>query len=182
MRPLYDDGSSAAQEATRDYVLELEAGAGEPPLLNIFGGKITTYRRLAEDALEKLGGHLRDAGAPWTRGATLPGGEFGIAGFEELVAGLARAHPDTDPALVRRLARAYGTNAAYVLAGDPGIHFGAGLYQREVEYLVRNEWAMTADDILWRRTKLGLSLSSDEASHLEQWLEDNRAVVTGSAA
>ena len=121
VRPLYDDGSSAAQEATRDYVLELEAGAGEPPLLNIFGGKITTYRRLAEDALEKLESHLRDADAPWTRGAALPGGEFAIDGFEELAAGLARAHPDTDPALVRRLARAYGTNAAGILAADPGV-------------------------------------------------------------
>ncbi len=182
VRPLYDDGSSAAQEATRDYVLELEAGNGEPPLLNIFGGKITTYRRLAEDALAKLESHLRDAGAPWTRGAALPGGEFAIDGFEELAAGLARAHPDTDPALVRRLARAHGTNAAAILEADPGIHFGADLYQREVEYLVRAEWAMTADDILWRRTKLGLRLTAEEAGRLEQWLEDNRAVVTGSAA
>lgn len=183
VRPLYDDGSSTAQEATRDYVLELEGGAEEAPLLNIFGGKITTYRRLAEDALGKLGDHLREAGAPWTRGAALPGGDFGIDGFEELVAVLARDYPQADAALILRFARTYGTCARDILAvEDPGVHFGAGLYQREVEYLVRTEWAMTADDILWRRTKLGLRLTTGEAGHLEQWLTDNRAALIRSVA
>ena len=182
VRPLYDDGASAAQEATRDYVLKLEGQGGEAPLLNIFGGKITTYRRLAEDALGKLAGWLPDAAAPWTRGAALPGGNFPVGGFEDLMAELARAHPDTDAALLRRLAHAYGTNAAVILEGDPGVDFGAGLSQREVEHLVRHEWARTADDILWRRSKLGLRLSGEEAGRLEQWLEDNRAAATGSAA
>jgi glycerol-3-phosphate dehydrogenase len=183
VRPLYDDGASEAQEATRDYVLELEESAGEPPLLNIFGGKITTYRRLAEDALEKLGSHMRNAGEPWTRGAALPGGDFSVEEFEELVAGLERDNPQTESALVRRLARTYGTRAREILAvADPGIHFGADLYQREVEYLVRTEWAMTAEDILWRRTKLGLRLSAEQVGHLDQWLGDNRASLTRSVA
>jgi glycerol-3-phosphate dehydrogenase len=183
VRPLYDDGTSAAQEATRDYVLELEGGPDEPPLLNIFGGKITTYRHLAEEVLGKLGDYLPDTGPPWTHGAALPGGDFSVDGFEELVGGLMRDHPQTDPALIRRYARAYGTCAREILAvEDPGIHFGAGLYQREVEYLVRTEWAMTADDILWRRTKLGLRLTPGETSHLEQWLEDNRPALARSVA
>lgn len=183
VRPLYDDGSNAAQEATRDYVLELEGGVDEAPLLNIFGGKITTYRRLAEDALAKLVRYLPGAGAPWTRGAGLPGGDFGIDGFEELVAVLARDYPQADAALILRFVRTYGTCARDILAvEDPGIHFGAGLWQREVEYLVRTEWAMTADDILWRRTKLGLRLTTEEAGRLEQWLTDNRAALTRSVA
>jgi len=183
VRPLYDDGASEAQEATRDYVLELEESDGEPPLLNIFGGKITTYRRLAEDALDKLGTHMRNVGAPWTRGTALPGGDFSVEGFEELVAGLARDNPLTEPALIRRLARTYGSCALEILAVmDPGIHFGADLYQREVEYLVRTEWAMTAEDILWRRTKLGLRLSAEQVGHLDQWLVDNRASLTRSVA
>jgi glycerol-3-phosphate dehydrogenase len=182
VRPLYDDGASAAQEATRDYVLELDAAMGEPPLLNIFGGKITTYRRLAEDALRKLSAWMPGAGDPWTRGATLPGGDFAVGGFEALVADLTAVCSGTDPSLVRRLARAYGTDARDILAADPGIHFGAGLWQSEVEYLVRREWAMTADDILWRRTKLGLRLTDGETGHLKKWLEDNRTAVTGSAA
>lgn len=182
VRPLYDDGASAAQEATRNYVLELDGQGEEPPLLNIFGGKITTYRHLAEDALKELSDWLPGAGAPWTRGAALPGGDFAVDGFENLVADLAAVNLDTDPALVRRLARAYGTKARDILAADPGIHFGAGLWQREVEYLARHEWARTADDILWRRTKLGLRLSREEADGLAKWLEGNQAVMTGSPA
>lgn len=182
VRPLYDDGASAAQEATRDYVLELDGDGGEPPLLNIFGGKITTYRRLAEDALSKLAGWIPGAGAPWTRGAALPGGEFGMDGFATLVTRLAGAHPDADPALVGRLARTYGMSAAEIMKAPSGIHFGAGLWQNEVEHLVRREWAGTADDILWRRTKLGLRLSADEAGRLEQWLANNRSAVARSVA
>jgi len=182
VRPLYDDGSSAAQEATRDYVLEMDGEEGEPALVNIFGGKITTYRRLAEDVLAKLAPWLPDAGQPWTGNASLPGGDFPVDGFEELARKLATVHVGVDPTLLRRLVRAYGTQASAILDSEPGIHFGAGLWQREVEYLVRHEWAMTADDILWRRTKLGLRLSVEEAGRLEKWLVDNRAAVIGSAA
>ena len=182
VRPLYDDGSSAAQEATRDYVLELDGEGGEPALVNIFGGKITTYRRLAEDVLAKLAPWLPDAGKPWTRKGPLPGGDFPVDGFEGLTQKLAAIHAGVDLVLIRRLARAYGTQASVILESEPGIHFGAGLWQREVEYLVRHEWAMTADDILWRRTKLGLRLSAEEAGRLENWLVDNRVAVIGSAA
>jgi glycerol-3-phosphate dehydrogenase len=182
VRPLYDDGSSAAQEATRDYVLELDCDEDQAPILNIFGGKITTYRHLSEDALDKLSPWLAAAGRPWTRTAPLPGGDFPVGGFEELVAELTRSHADADPALVRRLARAYGTDASTIMAAEPGIHFGAGLWQSEVEYLLRTEWARTAEDILWRRSKLGLRLTEAEAGRLQEWLEENREAIAGTAA
>lgn len=187
VRPLYDDGASAAQEATRDYVLELTGEAGRPALLNVFGGKITTHRRLAEDALGKLDAWFPEAGGPWTRGATLPGGDFDIDGFDRLADAVAGDYPAIDAALIRRLVRAYGTEARRILSGvtdpvDLGLDFGGGLTQREVEYLIRAEWAVTAQDVLWRRTKLGLRLSADEARRLDQWMTDNYSVVTGSAA
>jgi glycerol-3-phosphate dehydrogenase len=181
VRPLYDDGSSAAQAATRDYVLELDGDEGEPPLLNIFGGKITTYRHLAEDALAKLSRWLGNAGGPWTQDASLPGGDFPVDGFEELVSELTSGHVAADPALVRRLARAYGVDASKILAAEQGIHFGAGLWQSEVVYLLRTEWAVTAEDILWRRSKLGLWLTREEAGRLQEWIEENRRKVTGPA-
>lgn len=182
VRPLFDDGTSAAQETTRDYVLELDGEKGDPPLLNIFGGKITTYRHLAEDALARLSPWLPGAGRPWTRSAALPGGDFPVDGFENLAAGLVRAHAQADPRLVRRLARAYGTRAGAILEADAGIHFGADLWQSEVDYLLREEWAVTAEDILWRRSKLGLRLGDGERRRLAEWLEERRGAVTGGAA
>lgn len=181
-RPLYDDGGGAAQEASRDYVLDLEGRQDEPPLLNVFGGKITTYRRLAEEALEKLAAWLPEAGPPWTRGAPLPGGDFPVDGFAALVARLAEEHRDLDPLHLERLAHGYGTRAAAILAAEPGLHFGADLWQREVEYLVRHEWATTADDILWRRSKLGLRFDAEETKRLEEWLERNRTMLLTSVA
>lgn len=176
VRPLYDDGSSAAQEATRDYVLDLQAPAGQPAILNIFGGKITTYRRLSEEALDKLKGLFPAMKPAWTRGATLPGGDFPTDGFGKLVANLQAHYPGIDGALIARLARAYGTRAGDVLGdaetgADLGTGFGAGLSQREVEYLIDHEWARTADDIVWRRSKLGLKLSADDIAALQTWLE-----------
>ena len=182
VRPLYDDGTSAAQAATRDYVLELDGDEGEPPLLNIFGGKITTYRHLAEEALAKLAPWFNGAGRPWTRNASLPGGDFPVSGFDKLVADLMRDHREADARLVWRLARAYGTDASKILAADQGIHFGGGLWQSEVEYLLRAEWAVTAEDILWRRSKLGLRLTKAEAEGLQGWLAENREAIAGSAA
>ncbi|WP_454915033.1 glycerol-3-phosphate dehydrogenase [Xanthobacter sediminis] len=174
VRPLYDDGASKAQDATRDYVLTLDAAAGEPPLLTVYGGKITTYRRLAEAALEKLAPHLPVTGA-WTAGSTLPGGDFPRQGFETLVIELNRAFPALEAALLRRLARAYGTRAYALLEGvkdedDLGEGFGAHLCQREVDYLMDNEWAHTADDVLWRRTKLGLRLDLQAAAKLATYM------------
>lgn len=187
IRPLFDDGHTAAQEATRDYVLELVGKTGEAALLNIFGGKITTYRHLAEEALKKLEGSFPEMSRPWTCGAALPGGDFGVGETEGLEASLLEGCPAIDAALAARLARSYGTRAREILAGvetegDLGIHFGAGLYQREVEYLIRTEWAMTAEDILWRRSKLGLRLTDSETRGLGQWLEENYTAVTSSAA
>ncbi len=179
VRALYDDGRAAAQEVTRDFVLDLDRGDGAAPLLNIYGGKITTYRRLAEAALAKLAPWLATAGPAWTKGATLPGGDFPKDGFADLVAALVADYPGLDPALVRRLARAYGTRVSDLLAGvstqaDLGRHFGAGLWEREVRWLMREEWARTADDVLWRRSKLGLRLTPAEARELEAWMAAHR--------
>ncbi len=176
VRPLYDEGASKAQEATRDYVLKLDCNEGGPALLNIFGGKITTYRRLAEESLSMLHAHLPECGAAWTRGAPLPGGDFSIDGRQALADQLRLEFPALDMKFAARLTRSYGTRAREILHGvrtrdDLGIHFGADLYEREVTYLMRNEWARTAEDILWRRTKLGLRLSRDEQAALGQWLE-----------
>ena len=178
---MYDDGAGAAQEATRDYVLRLDGKEGEPKLLNIFGGKITTYRRLAEAALSEIDKVLGRTTEPWTAGAHLPGGDFPADGFEKELASLARAHAFLDDAAARRLVRSYGTTARDVLAGadsmeDLGEYFGAGLTEREVDHLCANEWAETADDILWRRTKLGLHLTAAERRRLEKWI--NQRAVT----
>jgi glycerol-3-phosphate dehydrogenase len=177
VRSLYDDGASSAQEATRDYVLDLTAEAGEPPLLSIFGGKITTYRRLAEAALAKLRDHLPAASRPsWTGSAPLPGGDFPRDGFERLAEDLARTHPNVGGGLARRLARAYGSRAGCVLEGsrsmaDLGRVFGADLTEREVLYLMDQEWAETAEDVLWRRSKLGLRFSAEEAASLDAFMQ-----------
>ncbi|MBS3647086.1 glycerol-3-phosphate dehydrogenase [Pseudaminobacter sp. 19-2017] len=175
VRPLFDDGASKAQEATRDYVLKLDGGAGGPPILNIFGGKITTYRRLAEAALEKVSEHLGDRGRPWTADPPLPGGDFPVTGFEEQVAQLRASYPFLEPSHSRRLARLYGTRARALLGAarceaDLGAHFGADLHEAELRYLMRHEWAMTAYDVLWRRTKLGLRFSEDETERLQDYM------------
>ncbi len=175
VRPLYDDGASKAQEATRDYVLKLEGGAQEPALLNIFGGKITTYRRLAEAALEKLGGAIGAKGRPWTGESHLPGGEFGPLEFADEVARLMEDFPFLPGPLATRLTRLYGTRARRFLGraralGDLGRDFGAGLHEAEVRYLVSREWAREADDILWRRTRLGLHMRPEEREALGAYL------------
>jgi glycerol-3-phosphate dehydrogenase len=187
VRPLYDDGASKAQEATRDYVLSLDAPDGEAALLSVFGGKITTYRRLAEAALDKLKDHLPAAGkASWTGGEPLPGGDFPVDGFDALAGEIAREHPFLDAALARRLVRAYGTRARRILDGcrrmeDLGPVFGADLTQREVDYLMEAEWAATADDVLWRRSKLGLRFSAEQKAALSDYMS-RRAVAPASAA
>ncbi|MFN3687012.1 glycerol-3-phosphate dehydrogenase [Salinarimonas sp.] len=171
VRPLYDDGAKSATAATRDYVLSLEASEGVP-LLNVFGGKITTYRRLAEAALAKLAPFFPAATGPWTAGVALPGGDFPVDGFESLVADLARAYPFLDARQARRLARAYGTRARDLLGeargpADLGRDFGAGLTAREIDWLVETEFARTGADVLWRRGKLGLRLTREAAEAVE---------------
>ena len=179
VRSLHDDGQVFAQDATRDFVLELDGNPGEPPLLSIVGGKITTYRHVAEEALRMLAPTLPRAGPPWTRGAPLPGGDFTCGTRDQLTGDLLAAFPYLSAAAADRLAGTYGTMAPGILSGaarleDLGIHFGAGLFEREVAHLVDREWAMTADDILWRRTKLGLRLTAAERSHLSDWLSAAR--------
>ncbi|WP_181704012.1 glycerol-3-phosphate dehydrogenase [Chthonobacter albigriseus] len=176
VRPLFDDGASKAQEATRDYVLKVDGEAAAPRLVNVFGGKITTYRRLAESVLEKVEEAIGRRNRPWTSGATLPGGDFPVEGFDALVSLLQQAHPQVTPALVRRLARAYGTRARDLLGdartdADLGRDFGAGLTEAEIRYLVDREWAVSAEDILWRRSKLGLRLAPAEASALDDFMK-----------
>ena len=186
VRPLYDDGASKAQEATRDYVLKADAPDGQPPLINVFGGKITTYRRLAEHMLEKIEGFLGRRGKAWTRDAALPGGDFPHDGYAGQVAALRATFPFLDEAVAARLVRLYGTRARTILGAAKnlaalGRHFGAGLYEAEVRYLVEQEWALTAEDILWRRTKLGLRLTQEEASALEQYLRGMARVHSAAA-
>jgi glycerol-3-phosphate dehydrogenase len=178
VRPLYDASDVAAQEATRDFVLELDGQADEPALLNVFGGKITTYRHLAEQALNMLAGSLPQAGPAWTRGATLPGGDFAPGDRERLAGEIEASWPWLGASTAHRLARTYGTMSRQIFAGatgpdDLGIDFGSGLHQREVEHLVQREWAMTAEDILWRRTKLGLRASAAETGRLAEWLRSH---------
>jgi glycerol-3-phosphate dehydrogenase len=185
VRPLYDDGASSATAATRDYTLKLDE-AGGAPLLNVFGGKITTYRRLAEGAVGKIGRFFPGLPGPWTKGVPLPGGNFPVDGVARLVADLRQRHPFLPEAGALRLVRAYGTEAAEVLgdaraAADLGRDFGAGLTAREVEWLMRKEYARTAEDVLWRRTKLGLRLTAEEARALDAWMAERRLAAPAAA-
>jgi glycerol-3-phosphate dehydrogenase len=174
IRPLYDDGASKAQEATRDYVLKLDHGPGEAPLLSVFGGKITTFRRLAEAVLERIAPFFPEAGKPWTVSASLPGGDFPHADVEPRIAEMQRKYSFMTPRNVRRIFRAYGTEAESIFQGarfaqDMGKSFGL-LTEREIDHLVDKEWARTADDILWRRSKLGLHLSPGDQEALRAHL------------
>jgi glycerol-3-phosphate dehydrogenase len=178
VRPLYDDGASRAQEVTRDYVLKHEGTPENGALINVFGGKITTYRKLAEAALEEIEGLLGARDKPWTAQAPLPGGDFPVSGFEALVEGLRRDFPFLEPQHARRLARLYGTLARDILAevkdaADLGRCFGADLYEAEVRYLIAREWAASAEDVLWRRTKCGLKFSKTEAEGLDVFIVSN---------
>ena len=175
IRPLYDDHAANASAVTRDYVLDLDAPAGGAPLLSVFGGKITTFRKLAEHALEKLGAHFPMAGPAWTAGATLPGGDLPGGDFDAYVAELSGERPALPRTLIRRLARAYGTRAEQVLAGvrdlaDLGRDFGSGLTEAELTYLARHEWAVTAQDVLWRRSKMGLHMLPQSAAQIDAFL------------
>ncbi|MCB8837680.1 glycerol-3-phosphate dehydrogenase [Aurantimonas sp. VKM B-3413] len=173
VRPLYDDGASKAQEATRDYVLKVEGGKGEASILNCFGGKITTYRVLSEEVLERIGEAIGEKGEKWTGKAPLPGGDFPVDAVADLEAELRTRLPALGVRTVRRLVRAYGTDVRKIAAkGTLGEDLGHGLSEAEVAWLVEQEWAITANDILWRRTKLGLRFSREETARLEAHLVD----------
>ncbi len=179
VRPLRDDGEDSAQEATRDYEIELDERG--PPLLSVFGGKLTTSRRLAEAALARLARHFPGMRPAWTASAALPGGDFPWDGVPELIAELRARYPFLDARRATRLVRAYGTRAPGMLGdasheADLGRDFGAGLTVREVDYLVRTEWARSAEDVLWRRSKLGLHMTPTERAGLHLFLDTSAAV------
>lgn len=172
VRSLYDDGAENASAVTRDYVLKLADSEG-PQILSIYGGKITTYRRLAEHALEKLAPHLPAMGAAWTDKSPLPGGD--ISDFGAFEADVRRRWPFLPDALAHRLACSYGTRIERLLGkaaklADLGEDLGGGLYTREVDYLVGQEWARSVDDIMWRRSKLRLHVPAGTEKRLEQYL------------
>ncbi|HZW45889.1 MAG TPA: glycerol-3-phosphate dehydrogenase, partial [Microvirga sp.] len=161
VRPLFDDGSSNASAVTRDYVFDMDAPQGQAPVLSIFGGKITTFRKLAEHALDELKPFFPGMKPSWTETATMPGGDILDADFDTFLARVRQRWPFLPEQLAYRLSRAYGTRIVELLGearsmADLGEDFGAGLTAAEVDYLMRREWARTAEDILWRRSKLGL--------------------------
>ncbi len=176
IRPLFDDGKTEAKAATRDYVLKLDTGRNEAPLLSLYGGKITTYRKLAESVLADLAPFLPTMGGEWTERSVLPGGDFDPDEFASLVQKFRSRHPVLPLELATRLFRAYGTRA-YAMTesihdqNDLGTSFGHDLYGFEVDYLIRHEWAGCAADVLWRRGKLGLFLSAAEAENLDCYIK-----------
>ena len=180
VRPLYDDHAANASKVTRDYVLNCDRTGGAP-VLSVFGGKITTYRELAEHALKELAPDFPGMTKPWTKTASLPGGDIPGADFEDFLQGLSLRHPWMEQRLLRRLARAYGTKVDELLGtakstAELGRDFGGGLYETEVRYLMTHEFARTADDILWRRSKLRLHLTESEQANLANWLESQSSV------
>jgi len=188
VRPLLDDASGDPAAVTRDYLLESNTEAA--PLLSVWGGKITTFRKLAEEAADEIARMLGESRAPWTEAASLPGGDFSAligrplrpdTDFERLVSVVRTCHPWLDAALARRLARAYGSRIEHVLGdansrADLGDEVAPGLFEIELDYLRREEWACTAEDILWRRSKLGLQFSEAQRQCVADWM--NRAEAT----
>ena len=177
VRPLYDDGASSASAATRDYVLTVNQPDGTAPILNVFGGKITTYRKLAETALVDIAPFFPNLSGPWTAGVPLPGGDLAVADVEDRLAQLLRDYPFLTPRWALRLFRAYGTEAWDMLgtaqsAADLGRDFSATLSEQELRWSIANEYTKTAEDMIWRRSKLGLRLSQKEIAALEAFFDD----------
>jgi glycerol-3-phosphate dehydrogenase len=181
VRPLVDDGSGRPEAATRGYRFELDGGSdGTAPMMSVFGGKITTYRELSAEAIRQLEPFLPVLeGADWTGTAPLPGGDFGRFDAPSLTRELAQRYPFLGEREAARLIRLYGTRAATFLgqassADDLGEAFGHGLTAAEVDYLNTHEWARCAEDILWRRTKLGLHFSAAETARLEAYIAERK--------
>lgn len=179
VRPLYDDASENVSAITRDYELDLDAGGGDAPLLSVLGGKMTIYRKLAEHALAKLLPVLGITKPAWTATAPLPGGDIAGADFDTFLAGLKQSRPWLPAPLARHYARQYGTRAEAILGhakglGDLGEDLGDGVYEAELEYLLRCEWAQTSEDILWRRSRKGLHISDATAARLANWFASHQ--------
>jgi len=182
VRPLYDDRTADPSSVTRDYVLELDGANGAAPLLSVFGGKITTYRRLAEHALETLGPLLGGARPAWTAAAPLPGGDIPNGDMAVLIEAAQRKWSWLPIPMARRYAHAYGTRMERLLGNggsipDLGQPLGDSIYEAELDYMVRAEWAETAEDVLWRRSKLGLHVSPATAEAVDAWM---RARLSGA--
>jgi glycerol-3-phosphate dehydrogenase len=178
LRPLLADPKDRATSVTRDYVLDINADG--PPLLSIYGGKLTTYRKLAEDVMDALAPGLGCTAPHWTSTAPLPGGDMPAADFEAYLLSLGDRYAWLPAALRRRYARAYGTRTARLLGdatrlADLGEQVLPGLYVREIDYLRRVEWAITAEDILYRRSKLALHVPADGEARLGDWLQHHPA-------
>ncbi|HET8708131.1 MAG TPA: glycerol-3-phosphate dehydrogenase, partial [Pseudomonadales bacterium] len=175
VRPLCDDESTSPSAITRDYTLDIADQDGVAPILNIFGGKLTTYRRLAESALVKLAPYFPAMTAAWTANACLPGGDIPNEDFPAFQREMQLHYPWVPVAMINRLCRQYGTRMHKLLDGalaltDLGICFGQDLYEKEVNYLCEHEWARTVEDIIWRRTKLKLALNANEIEALANYL------------
>ncbi|KGT91442.1 glycerol-3-phosphate dehydrogenase [Enterobacter cancerogenus] len=181
VRPLFDDGKGNPSAVTRDYVFDLD-DQQNAPLLHVFGGKITTFRKLAEHAIQKLAPFFPDMGEDWTREATLPGGDMANGDFESFLEQVKTRWPWLPAPLRKHYARLYGTRIEKVLGhagelSDLGRHFGAQLYEAEVRYLVENEWAQQAEDVLWRRTKHKLHLTEVQQQAFSQWFDATYAAA-----
>jgi D-erythritol 1-phosphate dehydrogenase len=175
VRPLYDDNAKNPSAVTRDYVLDVEADEGRAPLLSVFGGKITTFRKLAEHALQRLAPYFPHMAGDWTRAAPLPGGDMPGAHFAAFLAELRRGFPFLPEPVAALYARQYGTRAIDLLDGANSIealgrHFGGRLYEREADFLLRTEWARSAEDILARRTRHHLHLTPAERDGFAEWM------------
>lgn len=176
VRPLYNDGASSATAATRDYVLRVNKSVGGP-VLNVFGGKITTYRRLAESALDLIDTELDRVTNKWTATSSMPGGNFAVDGVADLRMKLAAKLPFMDAKSIRRLVRQYGTDALKIFdnassSEDLGRDFGNGISQRELDWAIANEWVRQAEDFLWRRSKLGLLTSERTVTKIDRYIQD----------
>ena len=178
VRPLFNDNKSEAQNVTRDYVIKADSNNGKTPLISVFGGKITTYRILAEKVINELKPYFKNIKNNWTKNSYLPGGNFSPNEVTKIVDSILDKYNFIDEKWAIRLVKAYGTNAIDILNGsntveDLGINFGWNLTEKEVLWLINMEFAKSAEDILWRRSKLGLRFSDDQVKYLENWLKDN---------
>lgn len=186
VRPLCDDESDSPQAITRDYTLDIHDENGKAPLLSVFGGKLTTYRKLAEHALDKLQTYYPKIGPAWTKGSKLPGGE--IAGDrDDFAAQLRRRYTFLSEGMARRFARTYGSNSDLILQeatslDDLGENFGHEFYEAELRYLAEHEWVKCVDDAIWRRTKLGMWLTEEQQARVAQWLVKRNGKPTLSLA
>jgi glycerol-3-phosphate dehydrogenase len=180
IRALHDDGSSDPTRVSRDYVLDVHHAQNGAPLLSVYGGKLTTYRPLAEHVMARLRGRLPEMGPAWTSRVPVPGGDIADGDLDGLIDDLCKRYPELPTTWIRALARRHGSLAASILGSvrtpaDLGQHFGGGLTAREVDYLVDKEWAVSADDILWRRTKAGLHVAATARADLEAYLTARRS-------